>query len=107
MVFDRRCMNAEDYAYALPRDLAADDARFTGRCVARRHVKLWKWLDRLLAAAGTGNAHQVEYIAIRRSKMVAALKPGHQPLNAWLLDLADGSIVPSISLDTIHEIGPE
>ena len=103
LMFDRRCMSrgGSEHILVPPPELLGDAARFTARCVARKHAKLWNWLDQLVAASGHQPA-EVEYVAIRKTKMRAAHKPPHQGLQSWLLDLKDGSAVPTISLDTIH-----
>ncbi|KAH8606335.1 DnaJ domain [Trypanosoma vivax] len=76
------------------------DPRFTLRCVPRTNAVWMEWLlqqrreeegctqdDKALGVDG------VYVAAIRQGKMLAAVKPLATPLESWLLDLLDGTVV--------------
>ncbi|CUG08054.1 DNA-J chaperone, putative, partial [Bodo saltans] len=82
----------------LPMSLMSD-GRFTIRVVEEQHGKWWRWLDELMIASGRAKGStsdpSPQFVAVRKGKMLAALKPSHTTVAIWCSELLDGSYVPS------------
>jgi curved DNA-binding protein CbpA len=85
----------------LPMSLLSD-GRFTIRVVEEQHGKWWRWLDELMVASGRLNGSSSDpsplFVAIRKGKMLATIKPSHTTVAVWCSELLDGSHAPSYPL---------
>ncbi|CBH17471.1 chaperone protein DNAj, putative [Trypanosoma brucei gambiense DAL972] len=89
-----------------PPQCFAKDSRFVFRAVPEDDTLWRQWLSQHVTSTHTGGAEEnglnkggaLHVVAIRRGKMLAAIKSLCASVEAWLFDMADGTIVADLPL---------